>query len=150
MSKLKVLKYLKDLLSSIETEVSYDFDCYENIDEMRGYVGFITPDGKFYRVRRIGGDEGNHGEWAYYFLEANKELGIKPNLSLTQNTISLVNYLGYAYLREDGKNSQECTDPNCPIAVYPEYDSLTPKQQEVVEELINYQNSKSQGSAKSL
>lgn len=150
ISKRKILEYLKNILSNIGTTVSFDFNCYENIDNMKGYIGFITPDGKFYRVRRIGSNDGNHGEWGYYFLEEHSELGIKPELGLQKNVISLVENLGYAYLYESGQNSQENTDPNCPISVYPEFDYLTPKQQEIAEALINYQNNKKHDSVKSL
>ena len=33
--------------------MKYDFKEYTNIEDMIGYVGFITPAGTFYRVRKM-------------------------------------------------------------------------------------------------
>lgn len=46
----------------------FDLYAYENIDDMYGYVGFISEDGKFYRVRRfLHFEEGTHPKWADAF-----------------------------------------------------------------------------------
>lgn len=47
----------------------YDLNEYNDICDMEGYVGFITPQGTFYRVRKFGGNEQfTHGDWAMHFL----------------------------------------------------------------------------------
>ena len=48
----------------------FDFNAYENIEDMVGYVGFIRPDGKFYRVRRfLAFADGVHPNWADAFAQ---------------------------------------------------------------------------------
>ena len=46
-----------------------DFTEYHDINDMIGYVGFITPKGTFYRLRKVGAPViMTHGDWAEKFL----------------------------------------------------------------------------------
>lgn len=42
--------------------MKYDFKEYTNIEDMIGYVGFITPAGTFYRVRKMNENGVGHGD----------------------------------------------------------------------------------------
>lgn len=59
----------------------YDFTPYRNPEDIKGYLGFIGPDGSFYKVREITDYEyeSPHNVWArnfieYYHLEKPKDL----------------------------------------------------------------------------
>lgn len=92
---MSILDSLKHKVTKIEKKSSlnkpepYDFTEYKNIEDMKGYIGFITPQGTFYRVRKIGMANGGHGEWAYAYLY---NLGRKPSvLNFNANTLELLN-----------------------------------------------------------
>lgn len=53
--------------------MKYDFKEYTNIEDMIGYVGFITPAGTFYRVRKMNENGVGHGDGAERFLYMNKK-----------------------------------------------------------------------------
>lgn len=146
--KIDILKFFRNIFKNSQDKIALsstiDLNSYDNIEDMKGYIGFITPDGLFYRVRNIGGMNGNHGEWGYSFLCENRELGLKPSLDFDKNIIMLVEFLGYALLYECGVDNKGILSSNSPIDVYPEYKYLSRKQQEIVSKLIGYQNSKCQ------
>ena len=47
-----------------------DFNMYEDVNDMVGYVGFITPDGKYMRVRKYGQENTCiHPIWCQEYLK---------------------------------------------------------------------------------
>ncbi len=111
-----------------KTKTRIDNNLYTNIDDIIGYVGFITPEGGFYRVRQQGIPECEHGLWAYQHLE---NLGYKAHMyKWNENVSTLIEKFHYAMLMEDNDNSM----PN----YYPDYSDLTPGQKQVIDELAEY------------
>lgn len=62
---------------------TYDFQEYTEFKDMVGYLGFISPKGTFYRVRKMGQPGIGHGDWAMKFLYQNMKrdtLDLDPNI----------------------------------------------------------------------
>ena len=109
-----------------------DNKLYKDINDMYDYVGFVTPDGGFYRVRQIGSANGEHWLFAYNHLES---LNMKTYLlNYNDNTIDLVKKLHYVLVIESAKNKG--------IDFYPDYDELTSNQKNIIDNLLKYYNNK--------
>lgn len=104
-----------------------DENLYTNFNDMIGYVGFITPDGGFYRVREYGSADGDHPLYAYYLLKKN---GLPTQLNYNNNLYNVMTMLGYAVIAEDLYNGS--------ITFSPTYDELTDKQKEIIDGLLIY------------
>ena len=52
--------------------MNYDLNVYYEVEDMIGYVGFIGPQGEFYKVRRYGLEkiDGTHPKWAEEYLKS--------------------------------------------------------------------------------
>lgn len=125
--KQKVVKIEK--LIKEQQPAPYDFHEYTDINDMIGYVGYITPQGTFYRVRDISKANGSHGEWAFGYLY---NLGYKPSMvDYNANILELLNNpdFNFTMLIES-----PTTKP--PIYFCPGI-HMTEKQREVINALTN-------------
>ena len=104
-----------------------DENLYTNFNDMIGYVGFITPDGGFYRVRKYGSANGDHPLYAYYLLKKNN-LPVQYNYN--NNLENVMTKLGYAIVAEDLHDGT--------ITFSPTYEELTDKQKEIIDNLLIY------------
>lgn len=89
-----------------------DFKKYNNIKQIKGYDGFIDPEGDFYRVKKLGSNDGDHNLWAQNYFE--KTLGTKvpfvgSNVSLMLSIAKLngpsdflIHMYGFIYYSHDG------------------------------------------------
>lgn len=74
----------------------YDFNPYDNFEEYGDYLGFIDPEGYYYRVRKINDIESErpHNTWAKHFMSYHN-LGPKEE-SLT-SSLTLVKKYGFIF-----------------------------------------------------
>ncbi len=87
-----------------------DFNKYDDYEKMKGYDGYIDPQGKFYRVKQRLKATCNHEDWAIEYLKNNNnsynDIQIKKSLLLNQitlktNTEKLIHLYGFIYYSHD-------------------------------------------------
>lgn len=124
----------------------YDYTFDPNV--AKNFNGFISPDGKFYKISRKNVHVSSHQEWANAFVINNTnfiKLLAKPNKSFLY-TISrlkdkqdlLIHFYGYIYYSHDEYSKK-------PILIYPDFDinnmSVTKEQKDILFKvmLLNYE-----------
>lgn len=87
-----------------------DFNKYDDMTKMRGYDGYIDPNGNFYRVKQRLKSTCNHEIWAEEYLKKNptKYNDIKVEESLILNLVNLrtcteklIHLYGFVYYGHD-------------------------------------------------
>ncbi len=143
--QLQLLLNLQKAYEQLNQNVSlYDFKTYK-AEDMLEYVGFINPDGKFYRVRKK--DTSflpTHLQWSYEYCKTHN-IKIPNAFKRYENIDSL--FVAFEYLiSKDGLNFLafcEDTINDCLIAVYDKTHNFTQIQEQALinlNELVKNKN----------
>lgn len=124
-----------------------DFKEYDDLNEMRGFDGFITPNGNFYKVKRKRGSlNASHEMWSEEYFKRNEidldKFKINNNfifnlINLNSYTDKAIHLFGFVYYSHDPLKYK-------PIIKLPDYrisgKSVTPEQYDTLYGLLLINN----------